>query len=430
MKIEWLEPGQEPMTELPKKKGNSPMEDVGIKKLLIVGTITIVLFGVGLWGCNAQKRAKTEQAAAAQAATQAAQPTPTETRTIVDLPSVTPTMPGPISPIQTPPDQTVYISPEQLAATATFEAAIRRPAVVNPAAFPSFIGVVTYESGCLVSNLGFTTSGYNGTPYYLYFSELLDRDPLMEVIQVRGPVQKFEDCQYPVIMVQEVFWLDQQQAPPPLAYGGPTSTTITGTVTSTVTDPSTWGKSVTPVPAVKKGTVMPTPEGYIPPQKEIPPPATYTPYPTYTTQPVEVIVQTVIPHIPTYTPYPTYTPDPSTATPTFTPTPPPVTIMGPVVSVGGCATSNFAINAAGQNYFIIFDGAQLPLGEPTNYLALATGILDVACGGQAIKAKSITWYEITPTPTPTATPTPTLTATHTPTLTPTATITATGTITP
>jgi hypothetical protein len=89
-----------------------------------------------------------------------------------------------------------------------------------------------------------------------------------------------------------------------------------------------------------------------------------------------------------------------------------------VVSVAGCTVSNFAISSAAANYFIIFDGAQLPQGDPTRYTALAIGELAPACNGQAIKARQILWYEPTPTPTPpatvpapTVTPTPTLTTT-------------------
>ena len=428
MKIEWLEPGQAPMSDTPGKKRGAGMDD-GVKKLLIVGTITLVLFVVGLWGCSFQRRAKADQAAQAAQATQAAQPTPTSTETRVIINLLTPaTLPAESQLPPAPGSTVISISLEQIAATATFQAAIRRPAM-DPATYPDLIGVVTYESGCLISNFGFTTSGYNGTPYYLYFSGLLDRDPSMQVIQVRGYVQIFKDCQYPVIMVEEIYWLDQQGTPAPLAYGGAVTSSVTGTATITSPNPATWGAAVTP--QVKKTA---TPEGYVPLPKDIPALPTYTPLPTYTQQPIEIIIQTVVPHLPAPSPYPTYTSFPTHTPDPATPTPQPVTIVGPVVAVGGCATSNFAVNASGQHYFIIFDGAQLPQGEPTKYLALATGVLDVACGGQAIKAKSITWYEITPTPTstPTETPTSTATATHTPTLTPTmtATITATETITP
>lgn len=358
------------------------------------------------------------------AAAQETIPTPTETRTFatVDL-NVPQIETSEFTPTVSPPGDPA--NPPDLQATATFQAAISRPASANnPGAYPNYIGVITYESGCSVSNLGFTTSGYNGAPFYLYFSGLLDRDPLMQMVQIRGYVQEFDGCQYPVLMVQEVFWLSQTGTPAPLAYGGQITDTITGTITAA--NPSTWGHG-DPMP-----TKTPTYTVWIPPQKELPPLATYTPYPTYTPQPVQQIVQTVIPHIPTYTPYPTYTPDPSTPTPTATATPETVTIYGPVVAVGGCAVSNFAIQTSGQNYFIIFDGAQLPPGEPTQYLALATGFLDTACSGQAIRAKQITWYEVTPTPTMTPTLTPTLTPTPilTPTLTPTATITPTEVITP
>jgi len=319
---------------------------------------------------------------------------------------------------------TQSLTNDEIQATAIFQAAIQRPAAVNnPVAAPYFIGVITYEPGCKASNVGFTTSGYNGEPYYLYLRQPLERDPFMQIVQLSGYVQVFDDCQHPVIFVEQLFWMDQTGTPSPLATVTPLTMTgkITGTATITATAAvNTWGR-------VNTQTVA-----YVPPSRDIPPLPTYTPYPTYTQQPVEIVLQTVIPHIPvqaTYTPYPTWTPNLSTATPTATATPQPITLYGPVVAVGGCTASNFAIQASSssQNYFIIFDGAQLPQGEPTRYLALATGILDVACGGQAIKAKSITWYEVTPTPIPT--PTITLTST-TPTDTPTPTLTPTATITP
>lgn len=337
------------------------------------------------------------------------------------------------SPLPTPDEQ-------QLQATATFQAAISRPAG-SPANAPSYIGVMTYEAGCSVSNLGFTTSGYSGQPFYLYFTGLLDRDPLMQMVQVRGYVQEFDNCQYPVIMVSEVFWLNQSGTPAPIAYGGPISGTITNTNTISGPNPAGWGQGEA------RATNTPTYTVYVPPQKIIPsttPQPTYTPYPplpTYTPQSPQTIYQTVVPLIPTYTPYPTWTPDPATATPTATATPRPATLYGPVVAVGGCPAANFAINANGINYFIIFDGAQLPPGPPTQYLALATGVLDVVCSGQSIKANSITWYDVSPTTTATYTPTLTPTATSTPTPTivsplptptniPTATITPTEEITP
>jgi hypothetical protein len=401
MKIYWLEPGQEPMSDLSKqKKPRGSVMDSPWKKFFIMGGIMVVLIAGGLWGCSAQKKAKAEQAAAtvttqAAAATTAAQSAVENTpeRVYVDLQES-----APAQQVQT---TTITLEPAQIEATARYQAAISRPAA-NPANSPFYVGVVTYEDGCLVSNLGFTTSGYNGKPYYLYINGLLDRDPNMQMVNIRGYVQEFATCQYPVIMVSELFWMDQQGTPAPLAVGGPV---VTGTVTGTVTAP-TWGQGdVAP-------TSTPTYTVYVPPQKIFPTPEplpTYTPRPTYTPQPPDVIYKTVVPLIPTYTPYPTYTPNPNTPTPTPTATPRPVSLFGPVVSVGGCATSNFAISANGQNYYIIFDGATLPAGDPTTYTVLATGLADVACNGQAIRAQSITWYLNTPTPTATSTPTATAT---------------------
>ena len=382
--------------------------------LLIVGMLAS--FGCGIYWVFFR-------ASSSQAETSA---TPTETITIIQTV-------GPLEPIQqTATVATVAVVPAETSdpeRTATFQAAISRPAM-NPANSPYFVGVITYEDGCLVSNLGFTTSGYNGKPYYLYLREPLDRDPSMQVVQINGQVQEFGDCQYPVIFVQQLFWLDQNGTPSPLSVGGPITGTITGTVTVTATRPA-WGLLTTPMP---NGTAA----AYLPPAKDIPPLPTYTLYPTYTPQPVDVIVRTVIPYIPTYTPYPTWTPNPATATPTETATPQTLSLYGPVQAVAGCPQSNFAVIASGVNYYIILAGATLPPGEPTHYLALVTGLADQVCAGQAIRANQIIWYEVTPTPTPTPTLTPTITPTFTPTLTPTATstitptatITATATITP
>lgn len=321
-----------------------------------------------------------------------------------------------------PPAEPITPGPDtptpDIARTATFQAAISRPAG-NPQNSPFYIGVITYEAGCTVSNLGFTTAGYNGQPFYLYFNAPLDRDPIMQMVNVSGYLQKFEGCQYPVLMVNQIYWLDQQATPGALAVGGPV--VISGTATLTVT--LSWGKQGTPRP------VMPTPATYVPVPHDIPAPPTYTPYPTlaplptYTPVPNEVIIHTVIPQIPTSTPYPTYTP-----IPTNTPNPS-ANVTGQVINTVGCAVSNLAIETApGVHYFIIFEGASLPsTGSPTDYWAIAIGKLDVACSGQAIRASSITWYVPTPTPTPTSTMTPTSTATPTDTATPTSTATATST---
>lgn len=324
----------------------------------------------------------------------------------LEIPTNIPTSPA-VSPVNTP----------NLERTATFQAAISRPAM-DPADSPYFVGVITYEDGCLISNLGFTTSGYNGKPYYLYLNQPLDRDPSMQVVQLSGYVQKFDTCQYPVIFVDQLYWLDQRGTPAPLAVGGPLTNTITGT--ATVTRP--WGLLTTPV-------VSPT--VFVPPQRDIPPPPTYTPYPTYTPQAADIIIQTVIRSIPTYTPYPTWTPNPATSTPTATATPQTLSLYGPIQAVAGCPQSNFVVNASGINYYIILAGATMPSKEPTNYLALVTGLADYICNGQAIRANQIVWYEITPTPTTTPTPTftPTITPTATSTITPTVTLTATATAT-
>jgi len=339
--------------------------------------------------------------------------TPTPTHTSLpplpqDLqPAVVQATPAPI------PGQ--VLEPAEIAKTATFVAAINKPAALNnPQASPAYIGVITYESGCEVSNLGFTTSGLNGKAFYLYFSTLLDRDPLMQMVQVSGFVQTFDNCQYPVLMVQSVYWLDLQATPAPLAYGGPL---ISGTITATrIISPAQWGQVRT--------TPMASYTVYIPPQKEYP---TLAPLPTYTPPPLQ----------PTQTPniiirYITPTPIPETPTPTTTPTPTPrpVNLNGRVVNIGGCAESNLGLETApGSVTLIILEGATLPgSGSPTDYYAIVIGRQATACNNPAVRANTITWYFATPTAT--STPTETTTATATPTDTVTATPTETPTETP
>jgi len=300
------------------------------------------------------------------------------------------------------------LEPSQIAATATFQAAISKPAAYNnPAAAPFYIGVITYESGCEVSNIGFTTAGTNGSAHYLYFSQPLDRDPLMQMVNVSGYVQKFDNCQYPVIMVQQIYWLDDQATPAPLAIGGQYTNTVTNSVASS------WGQGQSGPPP----TVM-----VVRPELLSSPVATPTPYPTYTPYP------TTKPWIPPATPRPatpkpTKTPKPtSTNTPTPTPTQQ-ANISGPVIEIAGCAATNLAIQTGpDSNVRLILNGATLPPnGNPVGYTAVATGYLGNVCNGQAIYASSISWYLATVTPTTqpaTATPTPTHT-TQPPTATPT-----------
>ena len=306
---------------------------------------------------------------------------------------------------------------EQAAATATWIAKINRAAVVNPENSPNYFGVISYESGCAVSNLGFTTAGVNGQPYYLYLSGLLDRDPNMQMAQIRGYLQKFTECQYPVLMVQEIFWLNQNATPAPLAYGGQVmvSGTITSTAAITTRNPALWGQQVVP-------TQTPSYTVWIPPQKRLPDPGitptlapTYTPYPTYTPLPAAA---TSTPHPPTAIPTAT-----STATPQV------VNVSGQFYMIAGCAQTNLGIEVnPDEYYYIILSGAALPReGQPSNYTGFVSGILDNACGGRSIKAQSITWYGNTPTPTSTSTSSPTSTGTPTSTPSPTNTPTATST---
>ena len=325
---------------------------------------------------------------------------PVQTAIVATVPPLeTPATPTPLPVV----DSTFSspLEPAQIAATATFQAAISKPAAYNnPAAAPFYIGVITYEAGCEVSNIGFTTAGTNGSAHYLYFSQPLDRDPLMQMVNVSGYVQKFDNCQYPVIMVQQIYWLDGQATPAPLAIGGQYTSTITNSVASS------WGQGQPGPPP----TVM-----VVRPELLSSPVATPTPYPTYTPYP------TTKPWVPPHTPIPsrpdpTKTPKPtSTNTPTPSPTPTQqANISGQVVSIAGCAATNLAIQTGpDSNVRLILNGATLPPnGNPLGYTAVATGYLGNVCNGQAIYANSISWYLATVTPTsttapPTATPTPT-----------------------
>lgn len=327
--------------------------------------------------------------------------------------------PIPVSPVATP----------DIPRTATFQAAINRPAG-NPQTSPYLVGVITYEPGCTVTNIGFTTAGLDGTPYYLYFQTPLDRDPLMQMVNVKGYIQRFNDCQFPVIMVSEIFWLNGTATPAPIAM-----LPISGTITTTM--PISWGLGL-PTPDKNQTPVY---DARLDPESPHYTGGTPTPYPTYTPYP------TATPYVPPQVVYPdpTKTPKP-THTPTFTPSPTPTqaaNINGPVVSVVGCPATNLAVQTGpGQHVFIIFAGASLPsTGSPTEYYATVVGVQDTVCGGMAIRANSIVWYQATPTvtltptvtetptvtPTASETPTVTMTPTETPTETPTATETATET---
>lgn len=282
------------------------------------------------------------------------------------------------------------LEPAQVEATATAHYLYSRPALAAPEASPYLVGVITYEPGCPVSNLGFTTAGMAGRPYYLYFQHPMDRDPLMQMVQVQGYVQTFKECQYPVLMVSQIFWLNDIGTPAPLgAYYTPITKTITGTV---VADVSPWG-------------ALPTPNKYHTPIYR-PNEFTPTPYPTYTPLP------TATPYVPpppaTRIVYVTPdAPDP-TDTPTRTPTPVSVAIYGDIVRVAGCQYTNLAVNDGQNNYLIEMNGAQLPAGDPADYYGMVSGVGGRICDGPSIKANQIIWYQATATPTSSPTLTPTV----------------------
>lgn len=408
MKIHHLQPGQEPASTIVQRGGG--MDD-GVKKIIIVGLLMVVLVAIGLWGCSAQRKAKAE-AEAAQAT-----PTVPMIQTVGPLPAVLPPTPIPQPP--TP------LEPAQIAGTATMQAALNRPAG-NPANSPYLIGVITYEPGCVVSNFGFTTAGYEGVPYYLYPQTPLDRDPFMQMAQVRGYIQEFKECKYPVLMVSELVWLNGTATPAPIAQ------IISGTITGTVTTTNTWGLAAYGL-STPDGDATPVYDARFDPTSPQYILATQTAYPTYTPYPTPTLYIPPPRTDPYNPPDPTKTPKPS-KTPTFTPTPTPTqaaNLGGVVVSIGGCTATNMAIEITpGQTVPLLLSGAPLPVnGNPIGYYVLAAGVLEQVCGQSGLKASSISWYlnapDFTPTPTSTLTPTgtPTPTETPTPTGTPTETLT-------
>ncbi len=379
-------------------------------KINVIGSVLGLLLILGYFVWLVIPKAKAEE--------------PTATPVVATLPPLTPTLPAASTPLAitagVTPGSMSSPEPAQLAATATFIAAINKPAG-DPATSPFLIGVITYESGCDISNLGFTTAGMEGKPYYLYLQVPVDRDPLMQMAQVQGYTTKFKGCQYPVLMVSNLIWLNNGPATPAPIVTLPG--TVTGTITSTT--PISWGQGL-------EAYGLPTPDkNQIPVYNPLEP----TPYPTYTPYP------TATPYLPpppaTLAPLPTYTPYPApnpTKTPKPTATPAIANLNGPIVSTIGCQYSNLAVQVGPDNYFIIFEGASLPtVGSPLDYHGFVSGRLDTVCNNKAIRASQITWYTatatptatVTNTPTPTETPTATATATETPTATPTATETAT-----
>jgi hypothetical protein len=326
-----------------------------------------------------------------------------------------------------------------IARTATFEAAINKPAGENLSENNRIlVGTVLLQPGCNITNIALDASGAR---YYLHLpsSLLITLNPDLQLAEVRGVVTTLPTCVYPILQVQSFTWLNELATP--VASSG----TITTTRTISGGDP--WQIRYTPTP-----TGLPRPVFAPPPQQTAIFSGTATPYPTYTPYPP---LPTATPYIPpqrsdptaypTYTPYPTLTAyptpttNPATLTPTPTPTPQLVTLYGPVRTITGCAQTNFALDASGVTYFIILSGVTLPPGDPTAYYALVSGEAVTACGGNGVKANSITWYDVTPTPTatstatptsttiPTDTPTATVAPTDTPTATPTDTPTATAT---
>jgi len=376
MKIKKLATGEQPMTA---GAGGSMSMDDSTKRTIIILSVIALVGGLAIFmwlGRTATAQEPTPTKPPIRIETVAPLETPAP---IADAPSPTPTTP---------------LEPAQIAGTATAMAMYSRPAM-DPASSPYYVGVITYESGCPITNMGFTTAGYEGEPFYLYLNQMLDRDPLFQVVQIKGVIQNYDDCPLPVLFATDIFWMSQQATPAPVSVITNTAT-ITGTITPTPFNPATWG--------MKPGTPNAPTAGQSLGAAVVP---TYTPYPSPTSPPPT--------RYPTYTPYPrpsnpTATPQPTaTPSPTATATPQTASVYGKITAVGGCTVSNFAVSNGEGHYFIIFAGAQTPATDPTQYAALVIGTLEPACGGQAIKAHQILWYEPTPTPTtePTATSEPT-----------------------
>ena len=379
-------------------------------KLNVIGSVIGLLLILGYFVWLIIPKAKAEEATP-QIVVATLPPLTTTTAPATPIRAVSEVQPGSMSSPE----------PAQIAATSTYVAALNRPAG-DPATSPFLIGVITYEPGCEVSNLGFTTAGMEGKPYYLYLQVPIDRDPLMQMAQVQGYTTKFKGCQYPVLMVSNLIWLNNGPATP-----APIVTllsTVTGTITSTT--PISWGQGLA-------AYGLPTPDkNATPVYNSVAPYPTYTPYPTAT--PYVPPPPATLPPLPTYTPYPNPKPTKTPVPPTATATPAIANLNGPIISTIGCQFSNLAVQAGPDNYFIIFEGAALPtVGSPLDYHGFVSGRLDTVCNGKAIRASQITWYTATATPTatatstPTETPTATATATSTPTETPTATPPATET---
>lgn len=277
--------------------------------------------------------------------------------------------------------------------TATYVAALFHPAALNPGdGYVVRMGTTMLQPGCDTSNIALDSSG---SRYYLQLpaSIIININPTLQMVEVRGFLTRRDTCAYEVLQVQSFILINELATP--------SSITDTGTISADL-----WQNPVLPTSSATVPASVPLAARTIP---DLTPTATITPYPTYT-------------------PYPTITPLPPqqqpTRLPTATPTPRLTTLYGQIKTAVGCAQTNFSVDVSGKAYFIILDGATLPPGDPTLYDGLITGRLVDACNGQAVLAQTITWYvRSTPTPTPTGTPTPTPTGTDTPTATSTATIT-------
>jgi hypothetical protein len=356
----------------------------------------------------------------------AADTPPPVVATVPELPTAMPIEPAPGVITGTLPTviPATPLEPIQIAASATYQAALSRPAALNnPQAAPFLVGVITYESGCAVSNLGFTTAGLDGQPYYLFFTTPLDRDPLMQMVNITGYVQKFPGCAHPVLMVQQVFWLSALATPAPVAAGPITTTLLWGqasaplTPTVTIRRPELLNQPVQPPPApTVTPVVSPTTWSQTPWQPQ--------PWATVNLSGIQSQIDSLRNDL-NAAQSGTTTPT-ATKTPTATPTPQTANITGEVIAVSGCAQTNIAIRTGpGQQVLLMLSGASLPgNGQPVGYWVMASGTLNTVCGQTAINATSAMWYL------PTLTPTPTSPATETPTATPTATLTPIPTIAP
>jgi len=436
MKIIFLEPGEIPMSPesiQPKKKKKKEkkqkeenenmdfeLDDLPWKQILII----VALFAVFM--CAIAQMGWLPFIGKKDAAAQQPTSLPTLTSTPMPTPPHTPEPPKPTTQQQptiqqqqpqTRPTLLPTISQEQVQATATYIAAINRPAQGISTNTRLYIGSIDLNPTfgfCAYTSIGFIASG---RPAFLYIPAgiSITDDLLEQQVVVRGLAQNMDQCQYEVITVQEITPLAKMAQQGQIMYTGGPSQTLTATTIAAYryTPPRPFGLAT----AAPGKTIFGTPPSHLTPTATITntgsftwvPPnkwPTSTPYPTYTPAPPQTIVEEVerevtviVEQLPT-------------AEPTRN------SIYGELFTKNGCSRTTLAVTSGGdQERFVILTGAQPPPRDPDYIPVYIVGESSTDCG-QSILASDITYYDHTPTPThtptETATPTPTPTASPTP----------------